>query len=169
MAWFSNHTIFSLTSNCSVMVSCTPFSRSSSPRSHTVTARPVDRCILGNSWKAHLEPLIDALSQPRMHLQNLVKRWIVLVRCSGRFCTLGSSRPVPQCGWVAHTNQPFQEGSSRWKWQLGSRERERQLQANVPDIASVFHMLVNGNDQPLWDGLKLFLQVTQDLVPPSAT
>ena len=48
-------------------------------------------------------------------------------------------------------------------------ERERQLQASVPDIASVFHALVNENDKPFRDGLKLFLQVTHNLAPPSTT
>ena len=46
-------------------------------------------------------------------------------------------------------------------------EQERQLQAGVSNFASVFHLLVNGNDQPCRDGLKLFLHVTQDLAPPS--
>ena len=46
-------------------------------------------------------------------------------------------------------------------------ERERRLQAGVSNFASVFHLLVNGNDQPFRDGFKLFPQVTQDLAPPT--
>ena len=45
-------------------------------------------------------------------------------------------------------------------------ERERRLQAGVSNFASVFHSLVNRNDQSFRDGLKLFLRVTQEKPPP---
>lgn len=42
-------------------------------------------------------------------------------------------------------------------------ERDRRLQSGVGEISSMFHTLVNGNDQPFRDGLKLFIQLTEEL------
>ena len=41
--------------------------------------------------------------------------------------------------------------------------RKKHMQANIPNFDIIFHELVNGNDKHFRDGLKLFVELTEDL------
>lgn len=46
-----------------------------------------------------------------------------------------------------------------------ARSRENEFFHQVADFSTIFYQLVNGNDGPFRDGLKLFIELTHRLIP----
>ena len=44
-------------------------------------------------------------------------------------------------------------------------QRDAQFSSSVVSFTTVFHAIVNGDDRPFQDGLKMFIHLTEQLVP----
>ena len=59
-------------------------------------------------------------------------------------------------------NSPFGEDPLKVDESLVT-ERERRLKASIPDFSTIFQTLVNGDDTHFRNGLKLLIQLTDQL------